>query len=211
MPQPLENQDLTAPELYHFLIHLDPREWELVRETAAQHIGMKPSTMWGPLPGLEKGGELKVPKQHYQKIIQCHHPVVAAKFLEAEHVHGGGFFKSAIHHTLNLAGKVTDAMGLGWLGLYGAGKLSGLNLLKLTGLGSLGTYAALGSMGVWGAKKLFDWWNKPKDEPTPPPPQEVNYPAGTAAPGPEGPPQPQKKPGPSPQTTNQALEAMASV
>lgn len=106
-------------QLYHHILGLTPRKWELMREISSQTLGAVPSPMWGD---LKVGGSLlsENDRHHHENILRMPSPHGAARLVEAElgYGKGGGFTKTlsniankaasiytAGHHALQFASK----------------------------------------------------------------------------------------------------------
>lgn len=95
-------------DAYHFVLELNPREFEMLREIAVQILGGKPSPMWGRLADghepLEAGSE------DYQNIIRMPNTHSAGKLLDAEYGYGkGGGFGKAFRHVARIGAKIAKA------------------------------------------------------------------------------------------------------
>lgn len=88
--------------MYHKILGMKPHEWEYMRELSAQQTGFRPSSMWPKFPKEP----MESSRHQYERIMRAHHPTIAAKQLENEHMSqkGSGFF-SAIRHIARKAVK----------------------------------------------------------------------------------------------------------
>lgn len=93
----------TPKKLYHDVLKMNPRKWELMREMASQTLGARPSPMWGDL----KAGTMPAHyRTHLENILRMPSPHGAARLVEAEHGYGkGAGFSQTLRHIKN---KVTD-------------------------------------------------------------------------------------------------------
>lgn len=90
----------TVPEMYHTLMRLNPKAWDMHQETAAQILGAPRSPMY---PMLDVQNPI-TGKKSYEKILNHKTSAEAAKHLELLHDQGvGGSFFKAIKHTMKNA------------------------------------------------------------------------------------------------------------
>lgn len=110
---PMEHHRMDIKQMYHHILDLKPRHWELMREGASRVLGANPSRMWDHV----KMNNTKPAAEpyHYQQILESKDAHEAATTLEAEDSHGGdmGFYRALrdvydkIKHVYQQLGTVT--------------------------------------------------------------------------------------------------------
>jgi len=98
----LDRPKFTPKEMYHKVLSLGPREFEFMREYAAQMLGAKPSEMWDHLPLKNSKQPLKSAAEHYQHIMNMPNSHALGKLIAAEASNGeGGGFNRAVNHVFS--------------------------------------------------------------------------------------------------------------
>lgn len=86
-------------EMYHKVLNMRPREFEFMREYAAQLLGAKPSDMWDHLPLKNAKQELQSAAENYRHIMNMPNQNALGKLIAAESSSGeGGGFHRAVSH-----------------------------------------------------------------------------------------------------------------
>lgn len=104
----------TPQQLYHDVLELNPREFEMTREIGHQMLGAHPSEMWPFRIGKQ---QLEAPIQNYYDYVKSPNSHSVARLIEAEHAGNNGEFWKSVKHILGHANKVynTGARGLKYI------------------------------------------------------------------------------------------------
>lgn len=110
-----ERDRMDVKQMYHHVLDLKPRHWELMREGASRVLGANPSPMWDHVK--MKSHKPAAEPYHYQSILEMPNQHAAARTLEAEYSTGGdmGFYRALrdvydkIKHVYQQLGDVTKS------------------------------------------------------------------------------------------------------
>lgn len=91
--------DMDDDEFYHWVLDLNARQWEAIREAANQLLGGSVSKMWMPISAKDKAAGLKSGMQNYRDILYMSNKGAGARLVELEHDAMGQGFKSALKHS----------------------------------------------------------------------------------------------------------------
>lgn len=106
-----EIEDMDDKQFYHWVLDLNAKEWEAIREAANQLLGGAVSSMWTGHGLDSQGAGLKTSMHHYRDILLTPNKGAAARLLELEHDAKGSGFKSAIKHSVKTAKHIVKKTG----------------------------------------------------------------------------------------------------